>query len=153
MNNEKDMSCWEFLNSARAAHFDAARYNKRVKELEIRCEKVTAELSGMPNGGKDRHGDALWAALSDLREQWMLLYTEAVRNEVKVDEFVRKIENFDQRIVLQLRYVDRLRWPDVLRDLERFGIYCSEREMFRTHREALLSAKILWNSTRKVEAE
>ena len=154
MEDNKTVGCWEFLNSARAAHFDAARYSRRMKELDARCEQITAKMSGMPGGGgSDKHGDELWAALADLRDMWLAKYTEAVKNEKLVEEFIEQIENFEQRAVLKLRYVDRLRWPVVLQDLERFDIYCSDREMFRTHNEALTSAKELWKKTYKESAE
>lgn len=153
MGDEKTMGFREFLNSAKEAHYNAARCSKRLKEMETRCEQITTRMSGMPSGGGDRHGDGVWAALADLKSLWVTMYGEAVEKEKALEEFITRLDDMDHRMILRLRYVDRLLWPEVQRQMEIFGVFYSERQMYRLHKDALKEARNLWLREHEVKEE
>lgn len=137
----------EFLESVREAKFEQNRCRRKVVELDSQCQSITSRASGMPSGGSgDKHQDALWAALSDQRSLYWKNYLNAKEQERKVESFITSLPNPTHRAILTLHYVDLLKWPRVVDELEKCGIYYSERQIFRLHGEALQAARLLWGS-------
>lgn len=143
MNELEKDSVRKFLASAMEAKLEIARHKMRAEELESRCTKVTASMSGMPGGG-GADAQALWAALADERakeREAELRETEAYH---RVEEFIDKLPNSDHRAILRLRYLSGMGWVNVQMKLYDAGIFYSERHIFRLHGEALESARELW---------
>lgn len=133
-----------FLESVREARFDEARCLERIALAEARCTQITAQISGAPGGHGDQHKDGPNAALSDLRSLLQSIYRESVRREIEVETFINSLELDIHRIILRLKYIDLLHWPQVQRKLEDRGIYYSERQIYRYHGDALQAARAKW---------
>lgn len=132
-----------FLTSAVEAKLEIARHKMRAEELESRCTKVTASMSGMPGGG-GADAQALWAALADERtkeHEAELRETEAYH---RVESFIDKLPSSTHRTILRLRYLNDMDWVKVQMQLYDAGIFYSERHIYRLHGEALESARELW---------
>lgn len=137
----------QFLESVRTSRAAAMRCARQARELRAQVENITAPLNGAPvsNGSKDVHGDARLAALTDLQDRLIAASNDWLRRVKDAEDFVDRIGNVEYRILLQLRYIDCNRWDDVQRIMERFGLYYSNRQMFRLHGNALQEARRLWN--------
>ena len=94
---------------------------------------------------ENKRQDARLAALTDLQDRLIAASNDWLRRVKDAEDFVDRIGNVEYRILLQLRYIDCNRWDDVQRIMERFGLYYSNRQMFRLHGNALQEARRLWN--------
>lgn len=133
-----------FLESVREARFNEARCMEKIALAEARCTQVTAQMSRAPGGHGDVHKDGPRAALSDLRSLLGQLYREAVKQELAVEQFVASLDNDLHRIILRLKYIDLLHWPQVQAKMEERGIYYTERHILRLHGDALQAARAKW---------
>lgn len=142
--HEKPDAARAFLESVREARFNMDRASRELRKEEARCEQITAQLSGDHGGNGDPHKDGAWAVLADRRTQLEECYAEAERRAVAVEEFVKQIPAANHRILLRLRYIDLLHWPEVRKRLGDYKLYYSERQIFRLHGDALEAARKLW---------
>lgn len=133
-----------FLNSVQEARFRFFRCRWQVEELQRRCVSVTANWGAERGGSGDVHKDGPLSALVDKRSEMRTLYMEWENKEEEVNCFLDKLPDQRHRALLQLRYVDLLRWPDVRARLEQVGVYYSERQIFNLHGKALEAARALW---------
>lgn len=129
-----------YLNSVLECRMEAARCRRKIEMLEARATSTTTQLSGMPSGGgADR--DALLAALADATSEYYARLADAVTRELEVSAFIDSLPVMEHRLVMRLRYLDRLRWSGVLAALRSSGLDLSERRMFALHGEALSAAR------------
>lgn len=133
-----------FLESVREARFNEARCMEKIALAEARCTQVTAQMSGAPGGHGDVHKDSPRAALADLRGLLGKLYRDSLRQELAVEQFIESLDVDIHRIVLRLKYVDLLHWPQVQTKMEERGIYYTERHILRLHGDALQAARVKW---------
>lgn len=133
----------EFLNSATEAKLEIMRHRMRAEELECRCTKVTASMSGMPGGGNS-DAQQLWATLADERTKEREAEKRETETYRQVEEFINKLPNSDHRAVLRLRYLNGMGWVNVQMKLYEAGIFYSERHIYRLHGDALEAARELW---------
>lgn len=144
----------EFLESVRTAKYEQHRCELRLEQLEAECTSITARLSGDPGGGTtDVHHDGAWATMAQTRIDLKNAYEDAKRRERDVEEFISQIPDVRHRAVLSLYYVSLLKWPRVVEEMEKCGLYYSDRHIFRLHGDALQSARILWTSQHAGEGE
>lgn len=143
----------EFLGGVKEARFNKLRCQQNIEAAEAECQRVTAQVSGAPGGGGDLHKDGPWAALADLRSTLWATYREALLKEAEVEKFISLLREETHRVILRLRYVDCLRWPTVLDELEKKNYPYSERQMYRLHGEALYEARQLWGQMHPEEEE
>ncbi len=57
------------------------------------------------------------------------------------------------QIILQLRYVELLRWNQVARRLEEMGQPYSDRQIFNLHRKGLAQAQAIWRGRSQLKKE
>lgn len=133
-----------FLGTVREARLEEARCRRKLQEIDAQCRSITPSLSGMPHGGGEAHKDGPWAALADQRDQYDRLLTAAVRQEVKVERFIARLDTDLYRIILKLRYVDLLDWPGIQQQMEEKNLCYCDRQIFRLHGEALQEARKIW---------
>ena len=136
-----------FLESVRDARFEMLRCELKLEQLDAQCKSVTARITGMPGGGGDVHGDALLIALSMARDALEKSYRDASEKEREVEDFISKLPDVRYRAVLTLYYVNLFTWPRVVQEMEKCGLYYSERHVFRLHGDALQAARTLWAET------
>lgn len=133
----------EFLLTAIEAKTEASRFERKVHWLEARTERVTASLTGMPRSG-NADAERAWAALADARTAYTDRLIVAIQQEQEVANFIDLLPSRESRMILRLRYVDALRWPRILEQMETTGLNYSERQMYRLHGRALNEAREMW---------
>lgn len=143
----------QFLESVRTSRASALRCARQVRELRTQVESITAPLNSSPvsNGGKDVHGDARLAALTDLQDRLIAASDDWLHRVKEAEDFVDRVENVEYRIILQLRYIDCNDWNDVLHIMQKFSMHYCERQMFRLHGRALQAARRLWDEESEKE--
>ena len=133
----------EYLNSVLESRMEIKRIKRKLDLLEARALNVTSQLTGMPRGGSSDR-DAVLASLADVTAEYYARLVKAEQHELEVLNFIDEIPGSDYRKVLKLRYVDRRRWPNVLRELQKSDARMSERTMFYIHGKALNAARELY---------
>lgn len=114
----------------------------QFRTLEDRAEKTTTAISGMPSGGgQDRN--AVLASLADAKAEYYRWYNRWRDHRSLVRNFIGDVVISDTRkVILKLRYVDKMVWAEVLVSLnnwlkENSKEPISERQMFYEHLKAL----------------
>lgn len=143
-----------FLESVRIAKFVQRRCELKLEQLEAECASVTARITGEPGGGSsDVHKDGPLVALAQTKTDLKNAYLEVKQRERDVEEFINQLPDVRHRAVLSLHYVALLRWPRVIAEMEKCGLYYSDRHIFRLHGDALQAARILWAEQHPEEGE
>ena len=139
----------DFLGSVLRAKFAYFRALRQAEELEERCTALSSPLSSEGHGTADVHKDNMLIALADKTAQLPKLYEKWTDAEWEVDNFLDGIEDDRYRAILKLRYVDMLRWPKIVEELKKIGIYYEERQVHNLHGDALNTARKLWNGRKE----
>lgn len=134
----------EFLESVKDARFDQRRCELKLEQLEAQCTSITARITGAPGGGGDVHKDGPLASLAQARLDLRDAYTKAQQKEREVEDFINLLPDVRHRAVLTLYYVNLFKWPRVVEEMEKCGLYYSERHVFRLHGDALQQARLVW---------
>lgn len=144
----------DFLGSVLRAKFAYFRCLRQAEELEEKCTALSSPLSSEGGRGTaDVHKDNLLIALADKTAVLPKLYEKWTDAEWEVDNFLDGIEDLRYRSILKLRYVDMLRWPKIVEELKKVGIYYEERQVYRLHGDALNAARDLWNQRKGEQHE
>lgn len=137
--NQRSDPCREFLNSASFDNKELKRLRLKINDLREALLHVTPAYSDMPKGHTEGARDSQLAALADTE----LYYEQRLREfsgRVKaVEEFIDRIENGNQRVLLRLRYIDCMKFEDIA-DVIGFSL----RQTHRIHGDALQSARKLY---------
>lgn len=131
-----------FLMSAEEALLEAKRVQRRVEQLEHRCQKLVYRDGVANPSGELRE---LWTLLSEERVR----ETEAIRTEMAryraVEDFIAAIPDPTERSILRRRYLDgETTWVRICFVLQRDGVYYSERQVYRLYKAAMKTAQSLW---------
>jgi hypothetical protein len=135
----------DFLSSAIEAKLEIIRHRMRAEELESRCTKVTASMSGMPGGGNS-DAQLLWSTLVDERDKERAAEKRETEVYRSVENFISEIPNKTYRAILKLRYLNGLEWVNVQMKMYEAGIFYSERHIYRLHDCAIEAARELWRT-------
>lgn len=138
----------EFLDSVQEAKLEISWCERRISEAEAECLRISRRTMGAEDGESRQR--ALWAALTEERARLGALYIEALWQQRAVEDFIRPVSR-SHRAILRLRYIEGLRWPEVMAELERIGLPYSERQMFRLHKGALQEAEKLFSRAEQSE--
>lgn len=104
----------------------------QIRVLRSRMQKVTVAYHDAPGGGTGKDASELIAKMLEL-ETYIKADTERVRYALMDIQFlIDSLEDFRERNVLQLRYVEGLNWYRISEKL-----YMDERWVYRLHRRAL----------------
>lgn len=142
----------EFLCGYRDARFEVDRAIRKVREARELCERVTAQITGMPHGGSSGPKDGPLAAYVDMQSALAMAYENAVRKELAIEEFVNELDNPVDRHILKLRYLDMMTWEDVQKSLGILdNLYYDIRHVYRLHGRAMTAARELWEEKHKHE--
>lgn len=107
------MDCKEYLKRYRDLQLTIERLESRIAIEESRAEKVTTILSGMPRAGGESFADDTWAALADSKTTYKEKMLNALRVQKEIEEFIESVPGELNRLILQLRYVECLSWPEI----------------------------------------
>lgn len=139
-----------FLASAIEARIEYRRHQRRVKELDSRSNRLSANLTGMPGGGGEEHSqEAMWSALADARSAELDAMQKHDRTEKEVNAFIDSLSTPLYRSLLRLKYLDGLTWVQMTFALREAGVYYSVRQLQRHHGYALSEARELWLNMQK----
>jgi hypothetical protein len=140
----------DFLGSVLRAKFAYFRCLRQAEELEEKCTALSSPLSSEGGRGTaDVHKDNLLIALADKTALLPKLYEKWTDAEWEVDNFLDRIEDDRYRAILKLRYVDMLRWPKIVEELKKVGIWYEERQVHNLHGDALNAARELWTKRKE----
>lgn len=140
--------CRAWLESYRELRFEVLRLQRKHQSLWDQATGITAKLSPVPGGGGgDR--EKLLAMLSDADEEVIDKYLEAAIRQQEIERFIEDIPSAISRIILRLRYVELLRWPEIEAALTDSKIYYEARQIYRLHGIALREARELWNKRKE----
>ena len=126
----------EFLRSGLEARLEVRRHQRRTEELESRCTRLVAQMTGMPAGGGSGL-EATWAALADERQEEQRLVQAELDQYHAVERFIARLGDPVCRTVLRLRYLCGLNWKEIG---EKMGY--NERQPQRIHGSALNNFKM-----------
>jgi hypothetical protein len=143
MTNRPD-AARDFLRSLRPLRQERKHSERRLEQLYAEAARITATYTPLTGGVGDQHRDALLIELADRAAELRELIKRQWSQEHLVEEFIDEIPDERHRTILRLRYVDCLRWPKVLEEMERAGLYYDERQMYRLHGSALQAARGLY---------
>ena len=131
------MTAKEFLRRARSVDRRVDEMTERMKRVRARLESGRmSSVTGMPRGGaKD------WTETADrlieLEQKVNAQTRELVRWKLMAIDAIDAVEEARLREVLELYYIDGLRWEDVAK---RMGL--DQRWVYRLHGRALLEVKV-----------
>lgn len=146
--NHDDLT--SFLNQVRDYKFQVRRCECQIAELQSRCEKVTTswgECSGQGSG--DIRKDSHLISLAEKKEALEMLRKEQGSAVAAVEDFFSNLPDYRYRTIMQMRYVDLLRWGEIASELEASGLPYSERHIYNLHKQAMLAATKLWEEAHK----
>lgn len=101
-------------------------------------DRITTILSDMPKGNNNKDRMTISDEIIDLQKDLQQKLTEAMRTRTNIQNKINAIEDIDERIVLNYRYIDNLKFEDIA---ERMSF--STRSVFYLHDKALKNINIL----------
>ena len=137
-DNKKD-PVREFLESYWELRRETDRLDRRVYELTVQCENVTAKYTGMPRGGGGSSTTA-WDALIEAKALAEARLVESLRREVEIEDFVDTIPNKVYRQLLRYRYLEDLTWETIGNLMHYHPVHVR----LRLHGAALNAAREKW---------
>ena len=131
------MTAKEFLRRARDVDRRVAEALERVERLRARIEAGRmSSITGMPRGGVQDWTQTV-DRLIELEQRVNADTRELVRWKLLAIDAIRAVEEPRLAEVLELYYIDGLRWEDVAKRME-----LDQRWVFRLHGKALLLVKV-----------
>lgn len=141
----------EYLHSVKSAWVNYRRAQRKTETQREQCENITANWSGAPGGGGDPHKDGPLVALAQASTEEERLRRVWEERKEEVERFLYDLPDERHRIILWLRYADQMNWPEIVKELEQYRYYYSERHVTRLHGEALTAVRELWDQRTNAE--
>lgn len=134
MSNEKMMSAKEYLSQAMYIDQRINSKLEQIMKLRATATKVTATLSDMPRPDSPNYQsmEETIVKIVDLENEINRDIDRLVDLKAEVRRAIARLENPDQQLVLELRYLCYKQWSAIM---EEMGI--SETSVYRIHGEAL----------------
>lgn len=136
----------DWLGSYRALSVEVRALQDRIRALYDAARRVVGRISFDPKGcGGGR--EELLAQLSDEGRVLQERCEELARKQLEIERFIDSVEpgpfNVYQAL-LRLRYVECLKWPEVVTRLESYGLPYDERYVFKLRNAAIDAAWEKW---------
>lgn len=124
----------KYLKSAWYYRKKADYLDEKIRVLRSKAMKSTTSFSDAPSfSGYTDHRQDVMAEMVDLQREYKK-NVQQCRNKLKEIEFViNQLENFQERIVLQFRYLYFENWQDIA-----YKLSYEERQVYRIHGRALM---------------
>ena len=132
------------------------RCEYQIAALQSKCEKSTSAWrtdGGGGSAGSDIHKEANLISLCEKRDMLVQLLEEQSAAVASVENFISLLPDYRHRVIMQMRYVDLLRWSEISSELEASGLPYSERQMYNLHGSAIKAARKLWDERCKCDDE
>jgi len=124
-----------YLNSAWYYKKKAEKLDDEIRILRSKAEKMTTSYQEAPvfaSGIEDQRQAKIDEMADKQREYKKML--QQCRNQLQEIQYViNMLEDFQERIVLEFRYMHFMHWQDIA-----FRLYYTERQILNIHGEALM---------------
>ena len=126
----------EFLQQAIITHQVVESRLEQIAQLQSLAKRTTTTITGVPSAGTSA-SSVIEERIGEVQEQSALLAEELsrmvdARNEVA--EAIARVENVDERTLLELRYLCRFSFREITKRM-----FLSIRKVFQLHNQALRS--------------
>lgn len=123
-----------YLRSAWYYQKKADFLNEKILVLRSKAEKITTSYQDIPTfGGFADHRQQVIAEMVDTEREYRKM-TQQCRNKLQeIAFFINQLESFQERIVLQMRYLYFENWQDIALRLN-----YEERQIYRIHGQGLM---------------
>ena len=123
-----------YLRSAWYYQKKADFLNEKIMVLRAKATKITTSYQDAPSfGGFEDHRQQVIAEMVDTEREYRKM-TQQCRNKLQeIAFFINQLESFQERIVLQMRYLYFENWQDIA-----IALNYHERAIFKVHGRALL---------------
>ncbi len=104
----------ELLQQYRDTEAQIRRLEQELEEARSQAERVTHSYSPAPGGGGDgRQLEHAAIRLEDLEREWRRLVGQQAARYIQMERVLDQLPNARDRLLLRLRYVSRMSWPQV----------------------------------------
>ena len=123
-----------YLRSAWYYQKKADFLNEKIMVLRSKAQKITTSFQDVPTfGGFADHRQQVIAEMVDTEREYRKM-TQQCRNKLQeIAFFINQLESFQERIVLQMRYLYFENWQDIALRLN-----YEERQIYRIHGQGLM---------------
>lgn len=127
-------SVQHYLRSAWYYQKKADFLDEKIRVLRSKAQKMTTSFQDIPTfSGFQDHRQQVIAEMVDLEREYRKT-TQQCRNKVQeIAFFINQLESFQERIVLQMRYLYFENWQDIALRLN-----YEQRQIFRIHGQGML---------------
>lgn len=140
--------CRAWLESYGEICVEVRRLQERLTALRDQATHITSVISDMPKGGS-ADSERVLVRIADTGSEMASRYADLLERQAEIERFIDGLDGSLTRIILRLRYVDRLSWPKIQERLEEDNIYYSERNIYVLHGRALTTARRKWAEEHK----
>lgn len=136
-------SARDILKAVAEAKSQAVRLSQRIELLESKCTNITARYGGQA-AALQGHNE-LWTILSDERARLAEQLRLVMAMEQQISDWIDLLPREPWRMVLRLRYLDRLSFQEVIDAMSKAARRpYSASQIYRFHHQALEAADALW---------
>lgn len=123
-----------YLNSAKYWKRRQSIIEEKIEKLRSQAEKTTTTFSDAPSfGGYEDHRQEVIAEMVDEERRYHEAVKECERKRQEIQFFVDNLESYEERNVLEYRYLYFENWQDIAYKLD-----YHERAVYKIHGRALL---------------
>jgi len=123
-----------YLRSAWYYQKKADFLDEKIRVLRSKAQKMTTSFQDVPTfGGFSDHRQQVIAEMVDTEREYRKM-TQQCRNKLQeIAFFINQLESFQERIVLQMRYLYFENWQDIALRLN-----YEQRQIFRIHGQGMV---------------
>ena len=123
-----------YLRSAWYYQKQADFINEKIMVLRSKAQKMTTSFQDVPTfGGFTDHRQQVIADMVDLEREYKKVYQQSRNKVQEISFFINQLDSFQERIVLQMRYLYFENWTDIALRLN-----YEQRQIFRIHGQGLV---------------
>ena len=124
-----------YLRSAWFYQKKADFLNEKIMVLRSKATKMTTSFQDVPSfGGFEDHKQQIIADMVDLEREYKKNHQQCRNKLQEIAFFINQLESFQERIVLQMRYLYFENWQDIALRLN-----YEERQIYRIHGRGLVN--------------
>ena len=124
-----------YLRSAWYYQKKADFLNEKIMVLRSKATKMTTSFQDVPSfGGFEDHKQQIIADMVDLEREYKKTHQQCRNKLQEIAFFINQLESFQERIVLQMRYLYFENWQDIALRLN-----YEERQIYRIHGRGLVN--------------
>ena len=123
-----------YLRSAWYYQKKADFIDEKIRVLRSKAQKMTTSYQDVPTfGGFADHRQQVIADMVDLEREYKKTHQQCRNKVQEISFFINQLESFQERIVLQMRYLYFENWQDIALRLN-----YEQRQVFRIHGQGLV---------------